>query len=769
MLIFARDEQWMGKLRALQMRNEDEWKLFALGDYIWKMARTKSRWKSDISTTHLNTVISLQDLGVQRQMIFFDEKKGVVDPDEVVAAAQANGGPKRSMSLVEALLDASKTIDNPLRRTGSRTTLNMGSRAMSPAGSEGRAPGKLTTNTTHPGGITIPSPSGLRTPTITVHGSSAESSILETAMAEERLLRTKTAAIPHKSSIVSLIGRGGDGKAAAETGAVSTMAFGRLEQPPVVRDDGDLHRQVVDKILQPQDFKYRAAHSYEGSDPHVLKLLDNLFVENYPTDIIEFGPTIVPLTKRQPIKRCGSKTSGSSWRPEGNFVAQFGEHSAAINRVVVAPDHAFFITASDDGTVKIWDSSRLEKNVATRAKQTFKHGIDVKVKTVCFVENTHCFCSAGSDGSIFVVKVDYSPTSTGVKYGKLKKLRSTQLPEGEIALWMEHFKVDNTSVLLIATNQSRLLAIDLRTMQPLYTLNNPVHHGTPTCFVIDKKRAWLLLGTTHGVLDLWDLRFRLRLKAWGLPGASQIHRLTLHPSRGRGKWVLVAGGTGPGEVSTWDVEKGACREVFKSSGSGKDSGKGYESWKVDEDGSSGMLGRFATTPSHLIEPNPSAIADRGVRALCAGIDVGEDGGRDGRGVTGFMVTAGADRKVRFWNLSNIEGSVVVSGLETGGKVVYQGSVYTPTITLNVERVVAPGGEGMSRTSSQNPGQSVGAGGAVGARGKRGQRPPRSTVISQEQQDLLKSHLDSVLDVAVLEVPYGMVLSVDRSGVLFVFQ
>src|SRR5690606_35101000 len=118
---------------------------------------------------------------------------------------------------------------------------------------------------------------------------------------------------------------------------------------PVMRDDGDLHRQAVDKIMQPQDFKYRAAHSYEGSDPHVLKLLDNLFVENYPTDIIEFGPTIVPLTKRQPIKRCGSKNSGSSWRPEGTFVAQFGEHSAAINRVVVAPDHAFFLTASDDG------------------------------------------------------------------------------------------------------------------------------------------------------------------------------------------------------------------------------------------------------------------------------------------------------------------------------------------------------------------------------------------------------------------------------------
>lgn len=423
----------MQKLRSLQMRNEDEWKLFALGEYIWKMAKTKSRWNSEKQNSLLNNVINLQDMGVVRQMIFFDEKKG--EPEEVIADAV----PKRQLSLAEALLDASKTIDSSLRRTGSRTTLNMNSRQMSPAGSEGRGAGKLSVNTNNnPAGINIPSPSGLRTPQITVNGSSGESSILETAMTEERLLRTKSAAITHKTSLVGLIGRG-DSKAAAETGTVSTQAFGRLEQPPVNRDNDDLHRQTLDKGFR-SGFKYRAAHSYEGSDPHVLKLLDNLFVENYPTDIVEFGPTIVPLAKRQPIKRCGNRPSGGTWRPEGNFVAQFGEHSAAINRVVVAPDHAFFITASDDGTVKVWDSSRLEKNVATRAKQTFRHGVDVKIKSICFVENTHCFVSAASDGSIYVVKVDYAPTATGVKYGKLKKLRHTQLEEGEFAMWMEHYK-----------------------------------------------------------------------------------------------------------------------------------------------------------------------------------------------------------------------------------------------------------------------------------------------------------------------------------------
>jgi phosphoinositide-3-kinase regulatory subunit 4 len=37
------------------------------------------------------------------------------------------------------------------------------------------------------------------------------------------------------------------------------------------------------------------------------------------------------------------------------------------------------------------------------------------------------------------------------------------------------------------------------------------------------------------------------------------------------------------------------------------------------------------------------------------------------------------------------------------------------------------------------------------------------------QVLLKTHLDVIIDVAFLEVPYGMVVSADRAGVVYVFS
>jgi phosphoinositide-3-kinase regulatory subunit 4 len=39
----------------------------------------------------------------------------------------------------------------------------------------------------------------------------------------------------------------------------------------------------------------------------------------------------------------------------------------------------------------------------------------------------------------------------------------------------------------------------------------------------------------------------------------------------------------------------------------------------------------------------------------------------------------------------------------------------------------------------------------------------------QQQHLLKSHVDTVLDVALIEQPYGMVISADRSGVINLFM
>jgi phosphoinositide-3-kinase regulatory subunit 4 len=457
------------------------------------------------------------------------------------------------------------------------------------------------------------------------------------------------------------------------------------------------------------------------------------------------------MLRRKPTKTTPAQRAEEGWKPAGKLVATFSEHVGAINRIAVSPDHLFFITGGDDGSVRVWDTARLERNIAHRSRQTHKHEADAKVLALCFIENTHCFISGASDGSVHVVKVETMVVNKSIRYGKLRLLRDYRLPEGEFSIWCEHYRHEANSVLILATNRSRIIGIDMRTMALLYSLENPVHHGTPTCFCIDRKRNWLCLGTSHGVLDLWDLRFKMRLKGWGVPGKSAIYRLSIHPAKGRGKWVCVAGGTGQGEVTVWDLEKTLCREIYRVGGN-KEGPKGYDPWEVDEDKPEGMLGRFATS----IEPSATSNGDRGVRAMICGTGATEEQ-RDVRHA--FVITGGSDKKLRFWDLARIENSAVFSGLQADeGIPTFTASHPTAAMTLNTERLPRPTGP------NQN---AVGASG--GGKLKNAARPPRSTVISLEQQQLLKSHLDAVMDIAFLEFPDTMTVSADRSGVVFVFH
>lgn len=729
------DEQWIRKLRNLGLSLDDEMKLLVLREYILRLALSKSR-AAPTQPKHLSGIIQLRDLKVPIQTVMFDEDRGLTD-----ATPHSETTDDAPHTIADALLDASTTIDDSIARR----------RRMAIPTRISRVDGMQTGDYGSPGASASPiSPAQDSTQgkspdidAVTNITGSPQNKDTVAATPSSISSRDRGLALRHQASVMSLINKKDSAKSNAATGTTSANAFGKVGVPFSRTSSVERSPLVFAKEQEISPaVRFKGAHTYAGNDPSILKMLDAMYVENYPNDVAEFGPMIVPSSRRKAANKATGQTPEKSWRPEGVLVATFSEHVGPIHQIVVAPDHQFFLTGGDDGSVKVWDTGRLERNIAHRSRQTHKHSAGTKITALCFVEHTHSFVSCASDGSINVVRVDSVNSTGSVRYNKLRLLREYSLPKDETAVWAEHFKIESNSTLLVATNKSRLLAIDLRTMDILYTLDNPIQHGTPTCFVIDKKRQWLLMGTSHGILDLWDLRFRVRLKAWGVPGTTCIHKMSIHPTRGRGRWVCVAGGSAAGEVTVWDVEKTQCREVYRA-GSGKEGSKTYESWPVDDDKPEGMLGRFATS----LETNNST-SDRGVRAMAVGTDFNDDG-RESK--LGFLVTAGSDKKIRFWDITHVENSLVVSGLAPEeSKPVFTSTIATP-LTINSERV--------TQTTAATASVSKSSSG----------RPPRSTVISLQQQQLLKSHLDSILGVALLEAPYAMMVSVDRSGVVFIFQ
>lgn len=737
------DEQWISRLRNMGLSPEDDIKLLCLREYIWRYAQSKSK-ENIIESFDLNKIIKLHTINITPHTVMFDDQHdlNIKRPAEVSAYGQESGD-KVSHTITDALLDASISMNDstpkkiPFRSTPrielslSRTTAQSSMPSISLSSSPKTNQDIQQQDSIRDGGYT-----------------DNESGSLLNSECNSANIKGKNRPLRTKPSAINLMSRGDSAKVMAETSTTSTNVLGKVEGP-IFYNNVDGSDQ--DKSSSQYQTRYRGVHNYTGNDPSILKMLDAMYAENYSNDGFEFGPRITPQRGGK-INKFGAQDSDKVWNPEGTMVTTFSEHTGPLRHIAVAPDHTFFLTAGDDGCVKVWDTGRLERNITHRSRQTHTHGAGTKISTICFIENTHSFVSCASNGSINIVRVDCINSDGIMKYGKLRLLRDYKLPDEEMGVWSFHFRLELSSILLIATNQSRVLAIDPRKMEIVYVLNNPVHHGTPTCFVVDQKRQWLLLGTSHGVLDLWDLRFKMRLKAWGIPGATAIHRMNIHPSRGRGRWVCVAGGSSQGEVTVWDIEKAQCREVYRASGS-REGLKGYDPWPVDEDRAEGMLGRFATA----VEPNNSKNCDRGVRAMVTGPD-NHDYGNNNK--NGFIITGGSDRKIRFWDVQHIDQSMVVSGLDVDeARPTFTAAYPTAFLILNTER--SRSGAHLTPSLSSRISSS--------SKSAQNARPPRSTVISLQQQHLLKSHLDSILNIALLESPYNMIVSVDRSGVCFVFQ
>lgn len=777
------DEQWLTRLRNLGMGANDEFKLLALREYIWRMAPKRPKDGAGVQHAHLNSIIKLKEINVMPQTIFFENRKRGTGSRRHSQGANSTSTTKKLPStaphtIADALLDASTTVDDPLaqrkkpyanarkdRLDGNSPPLPVRARTKRdssnlPSPLSSSPSGPLKTKDHPASGDAEPRrASNLLFPVPGVDSNQSDGTLTPTDSLKTGSDYERGKSLKNKSSAINLLNRRDTSKTVAETSTTSTTAFGKLDGP-FAREPLDAPPDsTVERGEEKQNPTAHIGngHTYAGNDPNVLRLLDSLAAERQSLKLSEFGPTVAPVSSRHKMKKADSQEVDRPWRPEGFLVATFGEHTGPINRVLPSPDHTFFLTASDDGSVKVWDTSRLERNLAHRSRQTHRHSSGARVKCLTFIQDTHTFASGATDGSINIVRVDCTYVGDTTKYGKLRLVREYQLLKDEYAVWIEHFKSDANSILILATNTSRIIALDSRDMSVLYTLENPVHHGTPTCFCIDIRHGWLLLGTSHGVLDLWDLRFRLRLRAWGFAGGKPIHRIHIHPFKGRGKWVCVAGGTGQPDITIWDLEKAECREVFRAGitrSSNKDSIRAYEPWKVDDEKSEEMLSRFATA----IEPssgNGTSNPDRGIRALALGLDAPEDG-RESK--YGFFLTGGSDKKLRFWDVTRVETSMVISGLDTDeDQPKFTTSHPTTTLTLNTERIPQPGPSAPNAAAGSN------------SPAKKGARPPRSTVISAQQQQLLRSHLDTILDVAVLEHPVGMTVSVDRKGVIYVFQ
>ncbi|CBQ70440.1 related to VPS15-ser/thr protein kinase [Sporisorium reilianum SRZ2] len=609
------DDRFRDKLRSMGMEDEDEIKLVALRSVIRRLSKQGSKLNSaqadwdlagtagdaggptgEAARSHPKAVIEPQSLdGITPQTIFFSTRSDQRATPVASEGASTYTGTFRSQDdasfsaqvakrrLLGHRTSSESSFSSPIAEL--RRRVNAGNAAESPPSTFSTRLSSLAEEnppSKHRGtaGAAPPSPLSQQTQTRLGVGK-ASAAVASTALTATG---TMTEASARARAQHAATDQGSSRPTPAGSRASTVRGFGGAGDAGRLGaaggGDGGSHVGFTS--------------TYDGNDPYIRAHLEAVYLDSF-RDRPELGPKVhagvarrkggAPWNRTSTLPRAPT-SSASKRRPEGRLIAYFTEHSAAITCLALSPDHAYFVSGSQDGTLKVWDTARLEKNVTSKSRATYSAQKGA-ITGVIAIEASHCVASTATDGSLHVWRIDMIQSTSSVpRYGRPKLVSNFQLSTpDEYATCLVQSSTETSSHLILGTTLSRLTILDLRTMQVLQTLRNPVEFGPITCLCVDRKKTWLLVGTLSGVVCLWDLRFGLRLRAWRV-GPEQagllyrVNRIAVHPSKGRGRWVLVAFekvGEGDGVeqpevlVETWDVDRGMRVETFEAQQEGPSS------------------------------------------------------------------------------------------------------------------------------------------------------------------------------------------------------
>ncbi|XP_067857094.1 phosphoinositide 3-kinase regulatory subunit 4 isoform X4 [Heptranchias perlo] len=311
-----------------------------------------------------------------------------------------------------------------------------------------------------------------------------------------------------------------------------------------------------------------------------------------------------------------SKPPPPGWHPKGLLVAHLHEHKSAVNRIRVSDEHSIFATCSNDGTVKIWDSQKMEgKTTTTRSILTYSR-IGGKIKTLAFCQGSHYLAVASDNGTIQLLGIEASKPPKSPKIHSLQSRKEDHYTcnialdqkEDGCVVDIHHFNAGAQSVLAYATVNGSLVGWDLRSSTNAWTLKHDLRLGLITSFAVDIHQCWLCIGTSNGTMACWDMRFQLPISSHCHPARARIRRLLMHPLCQ--SWVIAAV-QGNNEVSMWDMETGDRRFTL-----------------------------WASSAPPLSEMQPSAHSVHGI--YCSPADGNP-----------LLLTAGSDMRIR-WSVQIIE-------------------------------------------------------------------------------------------------------------------
>lgn len=325
-----------------------------------------------------------------------------------------------------------------------------------------------------------------------------------------------------------------------------------------------------------------------------------------------------------------------------------------------------------------------------------------KIRDAICIENSHGVATCSDDGSIHVWRVDVvsnfigasasggAPAETyyaegegssvgrhGLSVVNTAVVRTIDTVNEGAVTNLAHFNGDCSSMIVYTTQFGGVHGWDLRCGQEAFHYRVRPELGSTVSMTVFQDRNALCVGTNEGVVQLWDVRYNIACRTWRHSSLSPIHRLASCKSIPRisaakdimpyteGAYLFVAAGAN--EAAVWGVpEGGECLKCFRS---------------IPMSAGRGLVAALpqlldVNLPRHPCASFslPTTVSSIGGGSLpfqtCGSNSSREPSvraimGRISQVGSSYLVTAGTDRQIKFWDFSSPTKCFTVAGLEPG--------------------------------------------------------------------------------------------------------
>lgn len=410
---------------------------------------------------------------------------------------------------------------------------------------------------------------------------------------------------------------------------------------------------------------YRVVHEPDGKDNDQTAFVNSKFQDMGLSSTTK-GSSITVEDASSPNDLTGLPSSArassipdSGWRPRGVLVAHLQEHRSAVNDIAISTDHSFFVSASDDSTVKVWDSRKLEKDISFRSRLTY-HLEGSRALCTAMLRGCAQVVVGACDGTIHMFSVDYISRGLGnvvEKYSGVADIKKKDTKEGAI-LSLLNFSADNSAnqMVMYSTQNCGIHLWDTRTNVNSWTLKATPQEGYVSSLVTGPCENWFVSGSSRGVLTLWDMRFLIPVNSWQYSTVCPIEKMCLflpppNASVSAAARPLVYVAAGCNEVSLWNAENGTCHQVLRVASYESDTEMSEVPWALARPSSKNSKPdmRRNVNPQYRVdelnEPPPRISGIRSLLPLPGG----------------DLLTGGTDLKIRRWDHYSPDRSYCICG------------------------------------------------------------------------------------------------------------